>query len=83
MTPKVIVLQPQISVTVVGYEEVGDVRYNNSQKYAKCTINLLLDDGQKQSYPEITLWEGAAYDAIGQWQDSDVTSRIEAILAAL
>lgn len=25
----------------------------------------------------ITLWEGSAYDAIGQWKDSDVTRRIQ------
>ena len=24
----------------------------------------------------ILLWEGAAYDAIGQWTDADVTARI-------
>lgn len=27
----------------------------------------------------IVLWEGASYDAIGQWQDSDVTARIKEI----
>jgi hypothetical protein len=25
----------------------------------------------------ITLWEGAAYDAIGQWTDADVINRIQ------
>ena len=25
----------------------------------------------------ITLWEGADYDAIGQWTDSDVVNRIQ------
>ena len=25
----------------------------------------------------ITLWEGPAYDAIGQWKDSEVTRRIQ------
>jgi hypothetical protein len=24
----------------------------------------------------ITLWEGSAYDAIGQWTDTDVTNRL-------
>lgn len=24
----------------------------------------------------ITLWEGAAYDAAGQWTDTDVTNRV-------
>ena len=27
----------------------------------------------------ITLWEGAAYDAIGQWTDTDVINRINEI----
>lgn len=26
---------------------------------------------------QITLWEGDAYDAIGQWTDADVTSRLQ------
>lgn len=27
----------------------------------------------------IVLWEGAAYDAIGQWKDSDVTAKLLSI----
>ena len=27
----------------------------------------------------VTLWEGAAYDAIGQWKDSDVTAKLLSI----
>lgn len=30
----------------------------------------------------IVLWEGADYDAIGQWTDTDVANRIKAILEA-
>lgn len=30
----------------------------------------------KQPIGEIILWEGAAYDAIGQWTDTDVQNRI-------
>ena len=29
----------------------------------------------------IILWEGAAYDAIGQWTDADVIARIQEIYA--
>ena len=79
---KTIILQPEIAVTAIGYELVGDVCYNNSAKYAKCTINLICDDGHKESYPQIILWQGDAYDAIGQWQDSDVIKRVEEILGA-
>jgi hypothetical protein len=28
---------------------------------------------------QIVLWEGAAYDAIGQWTDTDVANRIKEI----
>jgi hypothetical protein len=27
----------------------------------------------------ITLWEGAAYDSIGQWTDKDVSDRIKSL----
>lgn len=30
----------------------------------------------------ITLWEGAAYDAIGQWTDTDVVTRINELYPA-
>ena len=30
----------------------------------------------------IVLWEGATYDSIGQWTDTDVEARLEAIYGA-
>lgn len=32
---------------------------------------------------QITLWEGAAYDAAGQWTDQDVINRIKEIYSIL
>ena len=29
----------------------------------------------------VVLWEGAAYDAIGQWTDTDVSNRVKALYA--
>ena len=33
-------------------------------------------DAYTKQYGAIRLWEGAAYDAIGQWTDEDVTARL-------
>jgi len=53
------------------------------------TINRIVDmPGQKkviafvkELHQPIVLWEGAAYDSIGQWSDSDVTARIATLYA--
>ena len=31
---------------------------------------------------ELVLWEGADYDAIGQWTDQDVVNRVKALLTS-
>jgi len=31
---------------------------------------------------ELVLWEGADYDAIGQWTDQDVINRVKALLTS-
>ena len=50
----------------------------------KIEIHQMVDSPLKKTvwahcrnYPNrILLWEGAAYDAIGQWTDTDITARI-------
>ena len=49
----------------------------------KLTIQQLIDSPSQKTVVaftreagRITLWEGAAYDAIGQWTDTDVENRI-------
>lgn len=32
---------------------------------------------------ELVLWEGAEYDAIGQWTDQDVIDRVKVLLTSL
>lgn len=32
---------------------------------------------------ELVLWEGAEYDAVGQWTDQDVINRVKALLTSL
>jgi hypothetical protein len=54
------------------------------------TVNRMVDiPTQKivrvfiEELPEpVTLWEGAAYDAIGQWSDTDVTNRLNELYNA-
>lgn len=78
---KKIIQQPEISIIAVGYEQIGDVRYNNIEKYAYVKINLISEDGQKYDYPEVLLWEKEDYDEIGQFTDEDVTNRLNEIFS--
>jgi hypothetical protein len=65
--PLKVVLQPEKSVTVseLKISRVVDIP---GQKIVRCFVEQLEEP--------IVLWEGAAYDSIGQWTDSDVTTRL-------
>jgi len=65
--PLKVVLQPEKSVTVseLTISRVVDIP---GQKIVRCFVEQLEEP--------IVLWEGAAYDSIGQWTDSDVTTRL-------
>jgi len=50
---------------------------------SKITINEVVDNSERKivlaytlELGVITLWEGDAYDAIGQWTDTDVINKI-------
>jgi hypothetical protein len=66
-SPKKIVLQEEKSKTVstLTVNRVVDLP---KQKIVRCFIEEL-DDA-------IVLWEGAAYDAAGQWTDANVEARL-------
>lgn len=66
-TPKEIVVVKELKQTIseITIEEVVD---NPARKEVKAFV---------QQLGVITLWEGAAYDAIGQWTDTDVVARIK------
>jgi hypothetical protein len=66
-TPKKIVLQEEKSKTVTSLT-VNRVVDLPKQKIVRCFIEEL-DDA-------IVLWEGAAYDAAGQWTDANVEARL-------
>jgi hypothetical protein len=65
--PKKIVLQEEKSKTVstLTVNRIVDLP---KQKVVRCFIEELEDP--------IVLWKGDAYDAIGQWTDTDVTNRL-------
>jgi hypothetical protein len=65
--PRVIVLQEEKSKTIskLTVNRVVDIP---SQKVVKCFCEEINEP--------ITLWEGSAYDTIGQWTDSDVQARL-------
>ena len=65
--PKKVVLQEEKSKTVNTLTVVRLVDLPK-KKMVRCFIEELEDP--------IVLWEGAAYDAIGQWSDSNVEARL-------
>ena len=66
-TPKEIIVVKELKRTVndLTVDEVVD---NPARKEVRAFV---------QQLGIITLWEGAAYDAIGQWTDADVEARIK------
>ena len=66
-SPKKIVLQEEKSKTVTSLT-VNRVVDLPKQKMVRCFIEELEE--------AIVLWEGAAYDAAGQWTDADVEARL-------
>lgn len=70
--PKRIVLQEERSKTIstITVERMVDLP---SAKIVKCFM--------KEIDEPVVLWEGAAYDAIGQWTDADVEARLTALYA--
>jgi hypothetical protein len=65
--PKKVVLQEEKSKTVNTLTVVRLVDLPK-KKMVRCFIEELEDP--------IVLWEGAAYDAIGQWTDTNVQERL-------
>lgn len=59
----------------------------NNRTIDEVVITTLLDDpGRKRviafcyNYRVTTLWEGAEYDSIGQWTDTDAINRLTEII---
>jgi hypothetical protein len=71
-SPKKIVLQEEKSkdITKLTVARVVDLP---KQKVVRCFCEELEE--------AIVLWEGAAYDAVGQWSDADVQNRLAELYA--
>jgi hypothetical protein len=69
-TPHTVVLQEQKTETITTLTVVRVVDIPG-QKIVRCFIKELKEP--------VTLWEGADYDAAGQWTDADVTARLTAL----
>jgi hypothetical protein len=71
-SPKKIVLQEEKSkdISKLTVARVVDLP---KQKVVRCFCEELEE--------AIVLWEGAAYDAIGQWSDADVQNRLVELYA--
>lgn len=65
--PLTVIIQPEKTKTVssLTISRVVDIP---SQKIVRCFIEELEQP--------VVLWEGDAYDSIGQWTDSDVNTRL-------
>ena len=72
-TPKKVVLQEEKSKTVstLTVQRVVDLP-------KKKVVRVFVEELEEP----IVLWEGAAYDAIGQWTDSDVQAKLTELYAA-
>jgi hypothetical protein len=70
--PKKVVLQEEKSKTIstITIERIVDLP---KKKMVRCFIEELDEP--------VVLWEGAAYDAAGQWTDADVQARLTALYA--
>lgn len=66
-TPKEIVVVQETKKTITTLT-VERVVYNPKQKFVRAFVAELKEP--------VTLWEGAAYDAAGDWTDADVTARL-------
>lgn len=71
--PKKVVLQEEKSKTISSLT-VNRVVDLPKQKVVRVFIEELDEP--------VTLWEGAAYDAAGQWTDADVIARLTALYNA-
>ena len=71
--PKKVVLQEEKSKTISSLT-VSRVVDLPKQKMVRVFVEELDEP--------VVLWEGAAYDAIGQWTDSDVVARLTALYNA-
>jgi hypothetical protein len=70
--PKKFVLQEERSKTISTIT-IGRLVDLPKKKMVKCFIEELEEP--------VVLWEGAAYDAIGQWTDTDVQTRLTELYA--
>lgn len=72
-TPKTVVTTPEKTKTfnTLTVERVVDLP---SKKVVKCFVKELKE--------AVILWEGEAYDQIGQWTDSDVQSKLTELYSA-
>lgn len=76
---KKIILQPEISINVIAFE-VTSTTDNPVSKTVISNINLLSEDSQRYDHSGIIVWQGASYDSIGQWTDTDLKLTIKEIL---
>lgn len=76
---KTIVTQPEIKINVVGFE-VTSVVDNPIAKTVTANVNLITDTGGKHDKSGVVVWQGEAYDAAGQWTDTDLHNKLVEIL---
>ena len=79
-TPVNVVLRPQNIIPEISENlpsmEVIEMIDNPVTKKVIITVK---GTGTSRYTKRLTLWEGAAYDTIGQWTDTDVINRIKEI----
>lgn len=65
--------------TFTRYELTSVTDYRND-KFATARIQLFDGDKYVTEISELKLWEGAEYDSVGQWIDTDIDNRINKLI---
>lgn len=81
--PKEVTIVESVKATIAKFSE-PKIIYSNEDKtclaifyvFSKNEDESFKEEGRK----ELMLWSGDAYDAIGQWTDTDVKNRIVELL---
>jgi len=79
-TPVNIVLRPQSTIPEIS-ENISEMKILEmiDNPVDKKVIVRLKGVGNFRFNKYVTLWEGAEYDAIGQWTDTDVANKVKEI----
>lgn len=78
-----VLLKSKKDISIVDAVKINTDKVTINQvtdNYTSVIALISFGDGITGKTKSIILWEDAAYEAIGQWTDTDVTNRLKEIL---